>query len=119
MKKAKSVDFSKAKQGAVIKTSGKKGIYIRLDEDLLHWFKDQVRESGGGNYQTNINQALRDHMAGNSSSDESVSATEKNIRRVILEIVKPSAIVRTPNVSQRRAHNSAPIRSRSKVRKAK
>ena len=33
----------------------------RLDDDILQWFRDQVHEAGGGNYQTLINSALREY----------------------------------------------------------
>ena len=42
-----SYDFSNGTRGAVVKTS-KERITIRLDPDIIQWFKDQVR--GGGNY---------------------------------------------------------------------
>ena len=32
---------------------------IRLDDDVLDWFRQQVDDAGGGNYQTFINEALR------------------------------------------------------------
>lgn len=35
----------------------KKQVTLRLDVDMLEWFKNQ-----GNKYQTRINQALRDHM---------------------------------------------------------
>ena len=41
---------------------GKTRITIRLDDDLLQWFRAQVRSSGGS-YQTLINLSLRDHIA--------------------------------------------------------
>ena len=51
------------KRGAVVPIPpGKARITIRLDEDLLQWFKDQVHAAGGGNYQTLINAALRDYV---------------------------------------------------------
>ena len=37
-------------------------ITIRLDQDILEWFKNKVHEAGGGNYQTLINQALRKYI---------------------------------------------------------
>jgi uncharacterized protein (DUF4415 family) len=43
---------------------GKTRITIRLDDDLIQWFKDQVHAAGGGNYQTLINVALREYMEG-------------------------------------------------------
>jgi uncharacterized protein (DUF4415 family) len=59
----KEYDFSRGKRGAVIKTPpGKTRITIRIDDDLLQWFRDQVHIAGGGNYQTLINSALREHV---------------------------------------------------------
>ena len=57
--------FSKAKRGpAVAVPKGKTRITIRVDDDLLAWFKQQVNAAGGGNYQSLINTALREHMEG-------------------------------------------------------
>ena len=59
----KEYDFSRGKRGAVIKTpSGKTRITIRIDEDILQWFRHQVHAAGGGNYQTLINSALREYV---------------------------------------------------------
>jgi len=41
---------------------GKTRITIRLDKDVIEWFRQQVELRGGGNYQTMINQALREHI---------------------------------------------------------
>jgi len=38
-------------------------ITIRLDDEILAWFPDDVNQSGGGNYQTLINDALQEHIA--------------------------------------------------------
>ncbi len=38
----------------------KQQITLRIDADLIAWFKAQAPEGRG--YQTNINQALRDHV---------------------------------------------------------
>ena len=73
-------DFSKAKRGPVIPpSSGKTRITIRIDTDLLNWFREQVNEAGGGSYQTLINEALREHV----QNREGV--LEKTLRRVIHE----------------------------------
>jgi BrnA antitoxin of type II toxin-antitoxin system len=56
--------------------SGKTRITIRLDDDILRWFRTQVRSSGGS-YQTLINLSLRDHIA-----REPLEAT---LRRVVRE----------------------------------
>ena len=59
----KEYDFSRGKRGAIIKTPpGKTRITIRIDEDILQWFRDQVHAAGGGNYQTLINSALREYV---------------------------------------------------------
>jgi uncharacterized protein (DUF4415 family) len=59
----KEYDFSGGKRGAVFKTApGKTRITIRIDNDVLDWFRAQAHEAGGGNYQTLINAALREHM---------------------------------------------------------
>lgn len=57
--------FSHAKRGAVVPVPpGKTRITIRLDNDLIQWFKDQVHAAGGGNYQTLVNDALREYVEG-------------------------------------------------------
>jgi uncharacterized protein (DUF4415 family) len=56
-------EFTDAIQGPVIPPApGKTRITIRLDNDILDWFRAQVHQQGGGNYQTLINQALREYM---------------------------------------------------------
>ncbi|NET68573.1 MAG: BrnA antitoxin family protein [Moorea sp. SIO1G6] len=63
MKMEAEYDFSKGKRGAIDPMpSGKTRITIPLDNDVLEWFRDQVNLSGGGNYQTLINQVLRQHI---------------------------------------------------------
>lgn len=53
-------DFSQGKRGAIDPTSpGKTRITIRLDEEVLAWFREQAHGAGGGNYQTMINEAFR------------------------------------------------------------
>ncbi len=56
----KSYDFSNAKRGPVLPPSpGKTRITIRLDDDVLDWFRQQAHLAEGANYQTQINDALR------------------------------------------------------------
>ena len=60
----KEYDFSKGKRGAVIPVPpGKTRITIRIDDDVLEWFRGEVEAAGGGNYQSLINQALREYIA--------------------------------------------------------
>ena len=42
-------DFSKGKRGAVLPQAGNKiRITIRLDRDIVDWFRSKVEEQGGG-----------------------------------------------------------------------
>jgi uncharacterized protein (DUF4415 family) len=51
----KHYDFSNAKRGPVVPPSpGKTRITIRLDDDVLVWFRDQAHSTDGGNYQTHV-----------------------------------------------------------------
>jgi len=71
-------DFSKGKRGAVLPAHGNKvRITIRLDQQIIDWFKAQVEQSGGGNYQTLLNNALLEHIK---RQDEPL---EKLLRRVV------------------------------------
>ena len=55
----KEYDFSKGKRGAAVSPArGKSRITIRLDDEILNWFRHEVHKAGGGNYQTLINDAL-------------------------------------------------------------
>src|SRR2546422_4531225 len=60
----KQYDFRHGRRGAVVRApSGKTRITIRIDDDILQWFREQVHKAGGGNYQTLINDALRDRKS--------------------------------------------------------
>lgn len=55
-------DFSKARRGPVVPlTPGKTRITIRLDNDVIEHFQATVDRAGGGNYETLINDALREY----------------------------------------------------------
>jgi uncharacterized protein (DUF4415 family) len=76
-------DFSKAKRGPVTPVpKGKTRITIRLDDDVIDWFRDQVTKAGGGNYQRLINAALGEHMV------RSREPLETTLRRVIREEIR-------------------------------
>jgi uncharacterized protein (DUF4415 family) len=82
----KQYDFSKGKRGAVVSPArGKSRITIRLDDEILNWFRQEVHKAGGGNYQTLINHALRDYIKKRPESLEEV------VRRVVREEVRKSA----------------------------
>ena len=83
-----SYDFSNAKRGPVVRApSGKTRITIRIDEDVLDWFRGQVHAAGGGNYQTLINAALRMHIDAQEPNDH--EGLEETLRRVIREEFPP------------------------------
>jgi uncharacterized protein (DUF4415 family) len=76
-----SYDFSKGKRGAITPIpAGKTRITIRLDDDILDWFREQVTIAGGGNYQTQINEVLRQHIQQHQSE-----SLEDTMRRVLRE----------------------------------
>ncbi len=76
----KEYDFKNGKRGHIIQSAkGKTRITIRIDDDIIEWFRQQVHNAGGGNYQTLINMALRDDM--NSKREP----LEDTLRHVIRE----------------------------------
>lgn len=82
----KEYDFSKGKRGAIVSVpKGKTRITIRLDDEILEWFKRRVDAAGGGNYQSLINAALRAHIK---SIEEPL---EKTLRRVLREELRKAS----------------------------
>jgi BrnA antitoxin of type II toxin-antitoxin system len=76
----KEYDFRAGRRGAITRPPpGKTRITIRLDDDLLDWFRRQVDDVGGGNYQTLINDALRTFIA---TQDQPL---EQILRKVLRE----------------------------------
>lgn len=81
----KEYDFSHAKRAQDVpalarlqaENQGKERITIRLDVDVLAWFRARV--ATGGNYQSLINEALRGHIA------EHEGTLERTLRRIIRE----------------------------------
>lgn len=73
-------DFSKGKRGAVIPPSGTKvRITIRLDREIVDWFRAKVEEQGGGNYQSMLNDALRSYV------ERQEQPLEDILRRIVRE----------------------------------
>jgi uncharacterized protein (DUF4415 family) len=52
------LDWTNAERGRFYRPV-KQQLTLRLDADVLHWFKTHAK---GGGYQTRINQALRDYV---------------------------------------------------------
>lgn len=75
-----SENFSKGRRGPVIPADPNKlRITIRLDGDIIAHFKRMVASSGGGNYQSLINQALREYI------EADAKPLEERLRKVISE----------------------------------
>jgi uncharacterized protein (DUF4415 family) len=76
----KEYNFSNVERGAVVQhLPGKTRTTIRIDTDILSWFRDQVHQAGGGSYQTMINEALREYVRNRDGM------LEDTLRRVIRE----------------------------------
>jgi uncharacterized protein (DUF4415 family) len=75
-------DLSKGKRGAVVASGPEKvRITIRLDRDIVDKFREQVRRAHRGNYQTLINDALREYLHRPSLAQE----VGKELRSVLRE----------------------------------
>ena len=76
----KEYDFSNGERGAVVTVpKGKTRITIRIDDDVLGWFRERVEQAGGGNYQTMMNAALREYIR------STAEPLEETLRRVLRE----------------------------------
>jgi uncharacterized protein (DUF4415 family) len=77
-------DFSNAKSASQVpalaqlqaENRRKERITIRLDAEVLAWFREQVK--GGGNYQTLINETLR----------EAIAARDGSLAKIIRTVVR-------------------------------
>jgi uncharacterized protein (DUF4415 family) len=79
-------DFSHGKRGAVVAPpAGKTRITIRLDDEVLDWFRREVHRAGGGNYQTLINTVLREYVR------DQHEPLEETLRRVLREELRNAA----------------------------
>ncbi len=58
----KEFDYQEGRRGAIDPIPpGKTRITIRIDDDVLDWFRKEVDARGGGNYQTMMNNALKEY----------------------------------------------------------
>jgi hypothetical protein len=72
-------DFRHAVRGAVFPMPpGYTQITIRMDDEILEWFRATVHRAGGGNYQRLMNDALREHIRQRETMEEM-------LRRVVRE----------------------------------
>lgn len=97
--KYRHIDFSRARRGAVAKADpGKTKISIRLDNAVLEYFRRLVDKAGGGNYQTLINDTLREHIHRRSTLDV--------VREVVREELAPYGISRGSNIALQRTRRA-------------
>jgi uncharacterized protein (DUF4415 family) len=74
-------DFSTGTRGPVVPPApGKSTITLRLDDEVIDWFRQQVNAAGGGNYESLINTALREHI-----QCQGHAQLEQTLRKVIRE----------------------------------
>lgn len=82
----KEYDFIDGRRGPVIPQGGnKERITIRIDADILAWFKQLVEDAGGGNYQSMMNDALREYV------ERQQEPLEVTLRRVIREELRAAS----------------------------
>jgi len=91
-------DFSQGRQGAIEPLpAGKTRITIRIDDDVLDWFRSRVHAAGGGNYQTLINHALKEYVQSRSQP------LEELLRRVVREELSSSMGAATQKAAEKTA----------------
>jgi hypothetical protein len=89
-------DFSGGKRGAVVPAArGKTRITIRIDDDVLTWFRERAHAAGGGSYQNLMNAALRSYIAREELD------LEDTFRRVLREELPRYSVRRVPARSRR------------------
>ena len=82
-------DFRKARRGPVVPpTPGKTRVTIRLDNEIIEHFLEKVDRAGGGNYQTLINDALREYIQGASLETVVRQAVRKEVKAVRADLLK-------------------------------
>jgi hypothetical protein len=63
-------DFSVGTRGPIVPPApGQTPITVRLDDEVIDWFRRQVNDAGGGDYQAMINAALREHIRRREGTD--------------------------------------------------
>ena len=80
----RDIDFTNAERGPVAPLDpGKTTISIRLDNRVLAHFRGVVDRSGGGNFQTLINDALLEYITERSGSKATRKAVRKETPKIL------------------------------------
>jgi uncharacterized protein (DUF4415 family) len=83
----KTYDFSAGKLGPIAPAApGRTPITLHLDDKVIDWFRQQVNDANGGDYQALINAALCEHIR-RRSNDE----LEETLRKVIREELRAAS----------------------------
>jgi hypothetical protein len=95
--------------------SRKARITIRLDSGILEWFRRRAEAAGGGNYQTMINEALRQYV------DAKGELLEKSLRHIFREEIERLNVLteRMPRSSGKSSEASVGFRRKSPTRRPK
>jgi uncharacterized protein (DUF4415 family) len=80
----KEYHFARGRRAVLGAPPRKVRVTMRIDDDILQWFRAQVHKAGGGNYQTAMNGALRRAME---SSEGHVSAKEHSGPRTLTALM--------------------------------
>jgi uncharacterized protein (DUF4415 family) len=56
------------KRAVVVAPPAKADVHIKLDQDVVQWFKRAARQTGGRGYQTRINAVLRAYVEAHSTA---------------------------------------------------
>ena len=87
----KEYDLSKGRRGPIIPLPPEKvRITIRLDRDIVDHFRERVRTAHRGNYQTLINDALREQIQRPGLAKQ-LGAEVRSVLREELEKIKATA----------------------------
>ncbi len=88
-------DFSKGKRGSVVSAvNNKTRITIRLDDEILEWFRNEVDQMGGGNYQTLINSVLKNYIR-----EQQSQPLEDILRRIVREELRHNQVGRKVKIA--------------------
>ena len=114
MKKKEHSSLGRKEQGKTA-PSRKARITIRLDSEIIEWFRRRAEAAGGGNYQTMINETLRQYV------DAEGELLEKSLRRIFREeIERLNALSeRMPRSLDKSSDASIGFRRKSPVRRPK
>lgn len=90
----RDIDFTDAKRGPVVPPEpGKTKISIRLDNRVLDYFRSLVEQTGGGNYQTLINDALVEYIQQRSM----LETVRQAVREELKPVVEQAGLTRRSN----------------------